>query len=266
MEVLSFTEGNDQQGEPPSDPVGCLYRDVLTKDGASSPETSQEGSCRAESEPSADSHSGNSQSGEPFNRQPEPEERNTSRSLPSESRSDVGRPPPAAPQQIHIHQPIRSLCGAVGAGSEGPLTVTGAIETISDEQILQDREPEEGIRNMPRFQNYQPGIPSRVSAVLSFNSHKGCVAMETRPACLSNGLCLQVLCVKNLSRHASVAQLVALFSRFERGSRPPVLYRLLTGRMKGQAFITLPGQKAMPPMRRDAAAASNLHLFAFHRC
>lgn len=48
--------------------------------------------------------------------------------------------------------------------------------------------------------------------------------------------------MKNLSRQASVAQLVALFSRFERENQPPVLYRLLTGRMRGQAFITLPGQ------------------------
>lgn len=46
--------------------------------------------------------------------------------------------------------------------------------------------------------------------------------------------------MKNLSSQASVAQLVALFSRFERTDRPPVLYRVLTGRMKGQAFITLP--------------------------
>lgn len=49
--------------------------------------------------------------------------------------------------------------------------------------------------------------------------------------------------MKNLSAHASVAQLVALFSRFESEGGPPVLYRLLAGRMKGQAFITLPGEK-----------------------
>lgn len=54
---------------------------------------------------------------------------------------------------------------------------------------------------------------------------------------------LQVLCVKNLSAQASAAQLVALFSRFEEANGPPVVYRLLTGRMKGQAFITLPGEK-----------------------
>ncbi|KAG7217130.1 hypothetical protein INR49_027671 [Caranx melampygus] len=43
-----------------------------------------------------------------------------------------------------------------------------------------------------------------------------------------------------MSAQASVAQLVALFSRFEPETGPRVVYRLLTGRMKGQAFITLP--------------------------
>lgn len=77
--------------------------------------------------------------------------------------------------------------------------------------------------------------------------------METRSAWPRGrpieGLCLQVLCVRNLSRHASVAQLVALFSRFQREEQPPVIYRLLTGRMKGQAFITLPGQSPFPQLR-----------------
>uniref|UniRef100_A0A3P8RR76 RNA-binding protein 41 n=1 Tax=Amphiprion percula TaxID=161767 RepID=A0A3P8RR76_AMPPE len=83
-------------------------------------------------------------------------------------------------------------------------------ETLTDEEILKNRQSEEEIRNIPRFRNYQPGKPSKV------------------------------VCVKNLSAQASVAQLVALFSRFERQNSPPVVYRLLTGRMKGQAFITLP--------------------------
>lgn len=166
-EVLSFTDGNNQngqQGDPPSDPVGCLYRDVLTKDGQNSPESSEDETSRTES----------GQSEETFVHQPEPQEQNKSASLLSESRSDgaqpeADRPPPPAPQQININQPIRSLHGVVGAGSgsEGPLTITGSIEMISDEEILKDREPEEGIRSIPRFQNYQPGKPSKVTAVLS---------------------------------------------------------------------------------------------------
>ncbi|KAG7260199.1 hypothetical protein CRUP_015350 [Coryphaenoides rupestris] len=113
----------------------------------------------------------------------------------------------ASRTKIDISRPIGSLCAA-GAG--GVLTVRGDIEDISDADILENREPEAGIRSIPRFQNYQPGEPSKV------------------------------LCVKNLSAQASVAQLVALFSRFEAKGGSAVRYRLLTGRMKGQAFITLP--------------------------
>ncbi|KAM3869067.1 RNA-binding protein 41 [Diretmus argenteus] len=115
----------------------------------------------------------------------------------------------AAAKRINISQPISSLRGAVRAGSGGPLTITGEIENIPDEEILKNRESEEGIRSIPRFCNYRPGEPSKV------------------------------LCVKNLSAQASAGQLVALFSRFQPDGGPPVLYRLLTGRMKGQAFITL---------------------------
>ncbi|KAM3838015.1 RNA-binding protein 41-like, partial [Diretmus argenteus] len=115
----------------------------------------------------------------------------------------------AAAKKINMSQPISSLRGAVRAGSGGPLTITGEIENIPDEEILTNRESEEGIRSIPRFCNYRPGEPSKV------------------------------LCVKNLSAQASAGQLVALFSRFQPDGGPPVLYRLLTGRMKGQAFITL---------------------------
>uniref|UniRef100_H3CGG7 RNA binding motif protein 41 n=1 Tax=Tetraodon nigroviridis TaxID=99883 RepID=H3CGG7_TETNG len=182
LTALYHRGGNDQQGAPPPDPVGCLYRDVLTKDGPSSPDSWQ-------TEP------------QPLRGGVEPSTAAAGGEQVAPVRARVG-----PPRQIHINQPIRSL----RAGPEGPLTVTGAIESISEEEILDNRESEEGIRKIPRFQSYRPGTPSKV------------------------------LCVKNLSGHASVAQLVALFSRFQQENRPPVLYRLLTGRMKGQAFITLP--------------------------
>uniref|UniRef100_A0A4W4GP54 RRM domain-containing protein n=1 Tax=Electrophorus electricus TaxID=8005 RepID=A0A4W4GP54_ELEEL len=89
-----------------------------------------------------------------------------------------------------------------------PMTVSGRIEEISNEEIANNRETEEGIRRISRFRNYQRGEPS------------------------------SVLCVKNMSLRASLAQLVSLFSRFQKGEAKPILYRLLTGRLKGQAFIT----------------------------
>ncbi|XP_044079396.1 RNA-binding protein 41 isoform X2 [Siniperca chuatsi] len=227
-----------QQGESSSDPMDSLYRDVLIKERqqASLLDSQQEttgasplSTHRIVSDLLQDSQKDNNQSKEASDHQSELQGEKSSLSVQSESSSDAsepqlaqdrpGQPPLAAPTQINISRPIGSLCGAVTARSGGPLTVRGEIETISDEEILKNRESEEGIQSIQRFRNYQPGKPSKV------------------------------LCVKNLSAQASVAQLVALFSRFEQENKPPVLYRLLTGRMKGQAFITLPdvetAQKAL---------------------
>ncbi|XP_042355344.1 RNA-binding protein 41 [Plectropomus leopardus] len=225
-----------QEGASSSDPMDSLYRDVLSKNRKQAPlqegettEASHLSPHKIISEHSQDSQKDNNQSKEATDHQSEPQGEKRSLSSQSESNSDTSeqqlaqdracQPQLAAPTRINISQPIGSLCGAAKANSGGPLTVRGEIEMISDEEILKNRESEEGIRSIPRFQNYEPGKPSKV------------------------------LCVKNLSPQASVAQLVALFSRFERENEPPVLYRLLTGRMKGQAFITLPdagtAQKAL---------------------
>ncbi|XP_008277323.1 RNA-binding protein 41 isoform X2 [Stegastes partitus] len=218
-------EQESQQGASSSDPMDSLYRDVLRTEKQASQQNS-------DGEPTAASHlsthrtvSDQSQHSQRDNtqseRQSEPYEERNSLSVQSRSGSDVSeqqsspqQPPPAAPTHINISQPIGHLRGAATARPGGPLTVRGEIETVTDEEILRNRESEEEIRNIPRFRNYQPGKPSKV------------------------------LCVKNLSAQASVAQLVALFSRFEQSDGPPVVYRLLTGRMKGQAFITLPDAEA----------------------
>ncbi|XP_033834361.1 RNA-binding protein 41 [Periophthalmus magnuspinnatus] len=106
--------------------------------------------------------------------------------------------------EIDLKQPISSLRG----GSHVPVTVRGDVKDISEEEILSNRELAETIQSIPRFRNYQPGKPSKV------------------------------LCVKNLAAQTTVAQLVALFSRFEQHGGA-IVYKLLTGRLKGQAFITL---------------------------
>ncbi|XP_040007280.1 RNA-binding protein 41 isoform X2 [Xiphias gladius] len=224
----------DQQGASSSDPMDALYKDVLSKERQQASLQDSEGktaaahSTKPGTDQSQNSQTDNDQSEDTAARQSEAQGEKRSSGAP-ESSSDTseqqhsqdlqGRTRLAAPTKIEISQPIGSLRGAVKAGSGGPLTVRGEIETITDEEILQNRESEEGIRTIPRFRNYQPGKPSKV------------------------------LCVKNLSVQASVAQLVALFSRFEPETGPPVIYRLLTGRMKGQAFIALPdaetAQKAL---------------------
>ncbi|KAI3374007.1 hypothetical protein L3Q82_022564, partial [Scortum barcoo] len=232
-----------QQGESSSDPMDSLYRDVLSQERRrASPEDSQEtqtagashlSAQRVISDQSEDSQRDSSQSEDSQRDCSQSKEASdheskqlgeksilSGQSEPSSEQLLAQDRSPATPTQINISQPIGSLCGGgVVAKSGGVLTVRGEIETISDEKILKNRDSEDVIRSIPRFRNYQPGKPSKV------------------------------LCVKNLSAQASVAQLVALFSRFERENEPPVLYRLLTGRMKGQAFITLPdaetAQKAL---------------------
>uniref|UniRef100_A0A3Q2U3Y4 RNA-binding protein 41 n=1 Tax=Fundulus heteroclitus TaxID=8078 RepID=A0A3Q2U3Y4_FUNHE len=178
-----------QQGASSSDPMDSLYRDVLRCQKPVSPENPEGqqavGSSSTSAAPSDQSQSAQSNS--------------------DQSKDSSQTDPPAPPVRLDLNQPIGSLAGASGK----PLTVSGEIKTLTDEEILKNRESDEGIRSIARFQSYQPGKPSKV------------------------------LCVKNLSAQASIAQLVALFSRFEQKDGPPVVYRLLTGRMKGQAFITL---------------------------
>lgn len=89
----------------------------------------------------------------------------------SEQQTDGNSPPPA-PAKIKISEPIGRLCGAVKAGSVGPVTITGELQPITDEEILQDRESEEGIKRIPRFRNYHPGNPSKVSTDASSHHSK----------------------------------------------------------------------------------------------
>ncbi|XP_029375190.1 RNA-binding protein 41 [Echeneis naucrates] len=212
-----------QQGASPSDPMDSLYRDVLSGEThQASPQNSERQTTAAPhlethktvTDQSQRSRTDDDQSEDTTEHQSDAQEErpeeSSSASSQEQQQEREAQTLPAAPVRLEIHQPIGSLCGGVKAGPGQPLTVRGEIETITDEEILQNREPEEVIRNIPRFRNYQPGKPSKV------------------------------LCVKNVSTQASVAQLVALFSRFEPEDGPRVVYRLLTGRMKGQAFVTLP--------------------------
>ncbi|KAM9333394.1 RNA-binding protein 41 [Pholidichthys leucotaenia] len=203
LTALYHRDGHDQDGQQgalPSDPMDSVYRDVLR---AEKQTPSREPETTAATHRTETDQSQHSQADSSQSR--ESSEHHSRGS----SRSDASEPPRlAAPTQIGINQPIGSLRAA--ARSDGALTVRGDVEMIAEEEILKNRGSEEEIRSIPRFRNYQPGKPSKV------------------------------LCVKNLSARASAAHLVAIFSRFERDGGPPLIYRLLTGRMKGQAFIMLP--------------------------
>ncbi|TRY99116.1 hypothetical protein DNTS_007004 [Danionella cerebrum] len=98
--------------------------------------------------------------------------------------------------KMSVSQSVGSL--KTSLGHDGPLELSGTIENTSEEEIKKNRESEEALRSIPRFKNYQKGKPSNV------------------------------LCVKNISARVSLAQLVSLFSRFQKDDAQPLLYRLLT--------------------------------------
>ncbi|KAM9373750.1 RNA-binding protein 41 [Phaethornis superciliosus] len=84
------------------------------------------------------------------------------------------------------------------------------VEFVPEEEICKNRLSEEELRHIPRFSSYHPGEPSKV------------------------------LYLKNLAPRVTMEDLVSLFARFQKEDSPPIQFRLLSGRMRGQAFITFP--------------------------
>ncbi|XP_026945258.1 RNA-binding protein 41 [Lagenorhynchus albirostris] len=92
----------------------------------------------------------------------------------------------------------------------GPKKLTQPIEFVPEDEIQRNRLSEEEIRKIPMFSSYNPGEPNKV------------------------------LYLKNLSPRVTERDLVSLFARFQEKKGPPIQFRMMTGRMRGQAFITFP--------------------------
>ncbi|XP_066496332.1 RNA-binding protein 41 isoform X2 [Tiliqua scincoides] len=88
------------------------------------------------------------------------------------------------------------------------------VEFVPEEEIRKNRLSEEELRQIPRFSSYSHGEPS------------------------------EVLYLKNLGPRVTVKDLVALFARFQEEGGPQIRFRLLHGRMRGQAFLTFPSLSA----------------------
>ncbi|XP_047003365.1 RNA-binding protein 41-like isoform X1 [Schistocerca americana] len=84
------------------------------------------------------------------------------------------------------------------------------VQVVSLSEIQNNRLNLEQIKQLPRFQNYDRGLPS------------------------------PVLFLKNLPGCVKESDLVSIFNLFESSEDKRIIYRLMTGRMKGQAFITFP--------------------------
>lgn len=84
------------------------------------------------------------------------------------------------------------------------------VPEVSLEDIQNNRLAIEEIKNLPRFENYAPGEHSKI------------------------------LYLKNLSNKVHQQDLESIFNKFLPEGAGGLEYRVLTGRMRGQAFITFP--------------------------
>ncbi|XP_046395090.1 RNA-binding protein 41-like [Ischnura elegans] len=84
------------------------------------------------------------------------------------------------------------------------------IKLIPLEEISKHKMKDEDMAGHPHFKNYSQGEPS------------------------------QTLYVKNISPTVKEEDLISLFGNFETAGENRIVYRLMTGRMRGQAFITFP--------------------------
>ncbi|GFN76651.1 RNA-binding protein 41-like [Plakobranchus ocellatus] len=82
------------------------------------------------------------------------------------------------------------------------------------------------IKQLPKFESYSPGIPNKV------------------------------LYLKNLSSKTKVMDLMELFGSLQQEKQPKILFKLLTGKMRGQAFITMPDEE----VAREAVQLINGYL------
>lgn len=82
------------------------------------------------------------------------------------------------------------------------------VVPLNPKEVEEQRLTAAEIRQLPKFFGYHPGDPSKV------------------------------LYLKNLHPKVTVQELIALFGGFDLDDKDSINYRLLTGRMKGQAFVT----------------------------
>lgn len=122
-----------------------------------------------------------------------------------------------------------------GVSSSTTALVHESIDTkvpvLPEQVILRHRLTLTEIRELPRFRDYHAGHPTRVS----YTKQQENVLRRTwfkSPH--------KVLYVKNLHPRVSSDDLKAIFDRYSAGDGNRVTVRLMTGRMKGQAFIEFP--------------------------
>lgn len=136
------------------------------------------------------------------------------------------------------------------------------IIPLDRSSILENRMTAEEIQKIPKFSCYKPGTPSRVLYLPchSFLPHSILPFFNlTLTPCLDK----QTLYIKNLSQDVTTEDLVRIFLGFQKPvaelhRREDYLhFRLMHGRMHGQAFIRFPTAESA------AAALDSVHGFVF---
>jgi len=92
----------------------------------------------------------------------------------------------------------------------GVSSLPANIVPIDEKEIFQNRLSLEQIKDIPKFAGYSPGEPNKV------------------------------LFIKNLHHKVTEADLVSLFLGFQEKLGPKITFRLMKGKMNGQAFVTMP--------------------------
>lgn len=120
---------------------------------------------------------------------------------------DIPVPLPAT-----IKTPIVPVVQAPPPPPPKPVVLTSKIDSIPEETIVANRMCEAKI--LEQFPNYERGTPSRV------------------------------LYVKNLDKQVGVKDLVSLFIRFQEEGKEKLAFKVMEGKMKGQAFVTFHDEAA----------------------
>ncbi|CAG2212298.1 RNF213 [Mytilus edulis] len=117
--------------------------------------------------------------------------------------------------------------------------VLGMVNQIPECDIIANRLSVDEIRRLPKFENYEEGSQNNV------------------------------LYLKNLPNKISENELGSLFLRFQVSNTSPIKFRIMSGRMRGQAFVTfdskcqsafLDSVKLAPNIARNQALKENVFM------
>ncbi|XP_078372076.1 RNA-binding protein 41-like isoform X2 [Oculina patagonica] len=111
----------------------------------------------------------------------------------------------------------------------GSASLPPNIIPLDEKEIVENRLSLEQIKEIPKFANYQPGEPNKV------------------------------LFIKNLHHKTTEADLVSLFIRFQEKQGPKIAFRLMKGKMNGQAFVTMPGKPVIIQFGKQRKDLSNMN-------